>query len=85
MDSIRPLTHAVVCGMYQDVSNRSFNPIGCQVKLHWQHLKLIVVILKPILNLNHFSFVAKCIIVLKETTAIKEYCFHEKVYMFCKA
>ena len=47
-----------------------------------QHLKLVVVLFKPFLNL--FCFVEWCIILLKEATAIREYRFHERVYMFCK-
>ena len=37
--------------------------------------------LKPFLN--HFCFVAWCIILLKEATTIREYRFHERVYMVC--
>ncbi|KAK3548280.1 hypothetical protein QTP70_007350 [Hemibagrus guttatus] len=43
-----------------------------------QHLKLVVVLIKPFLK--HFCFVAWCII-LKEATAIREYSFNERVYM----
>jgi len=45
-----------------------------------QHLKLVV-LLKPFLN--HFCFVAGCIILLKEATATREYRFHERMYMVC--
>ncbi|KAK3569766.1 hypothetical protein QTP86_004191 [Hemibagrus guttatus] len=45
-----------------------------------QHLKLVVVLIKPFLK--HFCFVAWCII-LKEATAIREYSFNERVYMAC--
>lgn len=44
-------------------------------------LKLAVVVLKPLMN--HFGFVAGHIIILKETPAVREYCFHERVCMFC--
>ncbi len=40
-----------------------------------QHLKLIVVLLKPLLN--HFLFVAGCIILPKEATATREYHLHK--------
>ena len=46
-----------------------------------QHLKLVAVLLKPFLN--HFCFIARHIMLLKEATAIREYCFHERVYMVC--
>ncbi|KAK3570962.1 hypothetical protein QTP86_031236, partial [Hemibagrus guttatus] len=46
-----------------------------------QHLKLVVVVIKPFLK--HFCFVARCIILLKEETAIREYSFNERVYMVC--
>ena len=45
-----------------------------------QHLKLVVLLLKPFLN---HCFVAGHIILLKEVTAIREYGFHERVYMVC--
>ena len=46
-----------------------------------QQLKLVVVLLKPFLN--HFCFVEWCIILLNEAIAIREYFFHERVYMVC--
>ena len=46
-----------------------------------QHLKLVVVLLKPFLN--HCCFVARSIILLKEATAIREYRFHERVHVVC--
>uniref|UniRef100_A0A3Q1G7M3 ATP-binding cassette, sub-family C (CFTR/MRP), member 12 n=1 Tax=Acanthochromis polyacanthus TaxID=80966 RepID=A0A3Q1G7M3_9TELE len=45
-----------------------------------QHLKLVVVFFKPFLN--HFCLtLCWCIILLKDSTAIREYRFHERVYM----
>ena len=44
-----------------------------------QHPKLVVMLLKPFQY--QFCFVARHIILLKEATAIREYCFHERVHM----
>ena len=46
-----------------------------------QHLKIVVVLLKPFLN--QLCFVAQHIILLKEATVIREYRSHERVYMVC--
>ncbi|KAK3520449.1 hypothetical protein QTP70_024065, partial [Hemibagrus guttatus] len=53
----------------------------CGIWRPGQHLKLVVVVIKPFLS--HFCFVAWRIILLKEATAIWEYRFHERVYMVC--
>lgn len=46
-----------------------------------QHLKLIVVLLKPFLN--HLCYVLMHITLLKEAAAIWEYRFHVRVCMVC--
>lgn len=52
-----------------------FNPLEGKCQFNDQHLELVVVIFKAFRN--HCCFVAGSIILLKETTAIRECLFHE--------
>ena len=51
------------------------------IEMWGAHLKRMAVLVKPFMN--RFCFAARRIILLKEATANREYCLHERVYMVC--
>ncbi|XP_053093745.1 carcinoembryonic antigen-related cell adhesion molecule 1 isoform X2 [Pangasianodon hypophthalmus] len=91
MDSTRPLK--VCCGIWQQIFLHGLDLFVQHIPqmIDWieiwgiwrpsQHLELLVMFLEPFLN--NLCSMAGRIILLKEATAIREYCCHEGVYLVC--